>query len=299
MPFTITIAFMYEPPSHAPGIMRPHCHSEPLGIPERQRYTSISSQRVPTGCPTGRAAGKIVLELMKKSFASSFRTYFALRQCVNLYFTIPSKSSCLQSVVEGTSTRELGKLGDASPLRRRQVVFVPEACVLGGFWLSGYLMGQDFLPFQYQGDKKRGGMTALAGLPVYFEFGHAMGHPRLIAHHERALVGEQDWTDDQMIMALTLFHLTGGTCVDDLMVFEGDEGLCRVLREVERWAGRHRKDALSRSVGGSRGLGPFLLPLPCVRILSSSTSPNERNADNRIRRLFLSPLRFLWLWYDP
>jgi hypothetical protein len=77
-------------------------------------------------------------------------------------------------------------------------------------------------------------MAALACLPVYFKLAHATGLPRLIAHHVRARAGEQDWTDDQMIMALILLNLAGGSCVDDLMVLERDEGSCRAIREVER-----------------------------------------------------------------
>jgi hypothetical protein len=62
-----------------------------------------------------------------------------------------------------------------------------------------------------------------------------MDLPRPIAHHVRARAGEQGWTDDQMIMALILLNLARGTSVDDLMMLEGDEGLCRVLREVDRY----------------------------------------------------------------
>jgi hypothetical protein len=94
-------------------------------------------------------------------------------------------------------------------------------------------MSQGFLPFQYEVEKRNEGMTALAGLPLYFELAHLMGLPRLIAHHVQARLGDQGWTDDQIIMALVLLNLAGGDCVDDLRVLEGDEGLCRVLREVE------------------------------------------------------------------
>lgn len=94
-------------------------------------------------------------------------------------------------------------------------------------------MAQTVLPFQYEVEKKPGGMTTLAGLPLYLELAHLMGLPRLIADHVRARQGDQGWTDDQMIMALVLLNLSGGDCVDDLRVLEGDEGFCRVLRELE------------------------------------------------------------------
>jgi hypothetical protein len=102
-------------------------------------------------------------------------------------------------------------------------------------------MAQTVLPFQYEVDKKSGGMTALAGLPLYLEFAHVMGLPRLISEHVRAKESDQGWTDDQMIMALILLNLAGGDCVDDLRVIEGDEGFCRLLKEIEFY-GRTRAE---------------------------------------------------------
>jgi hypothetical protein len=94
-------------------------------------------------------------------------------------------------------------------------------------------MAQGILPFQYEFEKKPGGMTALAGLPLFVEFAYLMGLQRLIEGHVWARRGDKGWTDDQMIMALVLLNLAGGDCVDDLRVVEGDEGFCRVLREFE------------------------------------------------------------------
>ncbi len=37
------------------------------------------------------------------------------------------------------------------------------------------IMTQGVFPFQYEVEKKAGGMTALAGLPPYLEFGYVMG----------------------------------------------------------------------------------------------------------------------------
>jgi hypothetical protein len=102
-------------------------------------------------------------------------------------------------------------------------------------------MPQGALPFQYEIEKKPGGMTALAGLPLYLDLAHVMGLRRLISEHVRARRGDQGWTDDQMIMAVVLLNLAGGTCVEDIRVLEGDEGFCRVLREVE-FAGRTRSE---------------------------------------------------------
>jgi len=94
-------------------------------------------------------------------------------------------------------------------------------------------MGQGVLPFQYEVERKQGGMTALAGLPSYVELIHLMGMRGMIGENVRARKGNQGWTDEQMVMSLVLLNLAGGDCVEDLGVLEGDEGFCRVLREVE------------------------------------------------------------------
>lgn len=79
-------------------------------------------------------------------------------------------------------------------------------------------MTQGILPFQYEVEKRDGGMTALGGLPVYLDFCHLMGLRCLIAEQVRARQGDQGWTDDQMIMAMVLLNLAGGDCVEDLRV---------------------------------------------------------------------------------
>ena len=96
-------------------------------------------------------------------------------------------------------------------------------------------MAQGVLPFQYEVEDKVGGMTALAGLPAYLEFAQVMGLGRIVSLNVKARQGDQGWSDQQMVMSLALLNLAGGDCVDDLRVLEGDEGLCRVLREVEDW----------------------------------------------------------------
>jgi len=94
-------------------------------------------------------------------------------------------------------------------------------------------MAQGFLPFQYEIEKRDGGLTALAGLPAYVEFAHTMGLGRLISEHVRVRQGNQGWTDEQMMMPLIWLNVAGGDCVDDVRVLESDEGFCRFLREIE------------------------------------------------------------------
>jgi len=60
-----------------------------------------------------------------------------------------------------------------------------------------------------------------------------MGLKEIISERVQARPGGQGWTDEQMVMSLALLNLAGGDCVEDAESLEGDEGFCRVLREVE------------------------------------------------------------------
>jgi hypothetical protein len=94
------------------------------------------------------------------------------------------------------------------------------------------IMPQGILPYKYEEERKPAGMTSLAGLPVYLDLACALGLPRSIDRH-LTLRPTQGWTDRQMILTLILLALAGGDCVDDLKVFESDDGFCRVLEHIE------------------------------------------------------------------
>jgi len=102
-------------------------------------------------------------------------------------------------------------------------------------------MTQGVFPFQYEVEKKTGGLTALAGLPPYLEFGHVMGLAKSIESRLNIRGGDQGWSDVQTVMALVLLNLAGGESISDLDILEGDEGFCRILREYEGF-GKTRKE---------------------------------------------------------
>jgi hypothetical protein len=93
-------------------------------------------------------------------------------------------------------------------------------------------MAQGLLPFQYEAEKTGSGMTALAGLPLYVEFAQVAGMMDAIRRHMR-VAGDQGWEDGQVVLALVLLQLAGGSAVEDLRVLEADPGFCTVLRAVE------------------------------------------------------------------
>ena len=61
-------------------------------------------------------------------------------------------------------------------------------------------MAQGVLSFQYEAEKSGGGMTALAGLGVYFDLVRVCGLAGAVRRHVRA-AGDQGWLDLQMILA--------------------------------------------------------------------------------------------------
>jgi hypothetical protein len=108
-------------------------------------------------------------------------------------------------------------------------------------------MAQGFFPFQYEVEKKDGGMTALAGLPTYLEFGYVMGLSKAIENRLRIRSSDQGWSDCETVMSLILLNLADGQGISDLEILEGDEGFCRVLREsVGFGKSRQERRALSR-----------------------------------------------------
>ena len=102
-------------------------------------------------------------------------------------------------------------------------------------------MTQGLFPFQYEVEKKPGGMTALAGLPPYLEFGYVMGLSAAIENRLKIRGGDQGWSDCETVMALILLNLADGQGISDLDILEGDEGFCRVLRESVGF-GKPRKE---------------------------------------------------------
>jgi hypothetical protein len=107
-------------------------------------------------------------------------------------------------------------------------------------------MAQGVLPFQYEVEKQGGGMTALAGLPAYLEFGYVMGLSKAIENRLKIRSGDQGWSDSETVMALILLNLADGQGLSDLDILEGDEGFCRVLRESVGF-GRPRRERRSLS----------------------------------------------------
>jgi hypothetical protein len=139
------------------------------------------------------------------------------------------------------------------------------------------IMTQGLLPFQYEVEKKSGGMTALSGLPTYFEFGLVMGLAGDIEKRLGIRQGDQGWSDVQTVMSLVMLNLAGGEGLSDLDVLAGDEGFGRILREFEGF-GKSRKErrALVRRLrkGGKRSVPS---PSSVSRFLQHFHDPSQED----------------------
>ena len=95
------------------------------------------------------------------------------------------------------------------------------------------MLPQGVLGFQYEADRSSGGLTSLAGLPLYLDLVQAIGVGSAIRQHVR-VAGTQGWLDIQMVLALIFLNLAGGDCVEDLERLEADSGFAAILRAIER-----------------------------------------------------------------
>jgi len=94
-------------------------------------------------------------------------------------------------------------------------------------------MAQKVLPYEYEIEDGKSGLTAVGGLPTYLDLACATGLERSIDKHLKIRTGDQGWTDRQIVMSLIALNLAGGDCVDDIEKLEADEGFCRILRKAE------------------------------------------------------------------
>ena len=94
-------------------------------------------------------------------------------------------------------------------------------------------MAQKVLPYEYEVEGGKSGLTSVGGLPTYIDLASATGLLRSIDKHIKIRTGDQGWTDRQIVLSLIALNLAGGDCVDDIDKLEADEGFCRILRKAE------------------------------------------------------------------
>jgi len=102
-------------------------------------------------------------------------------------------------------------------------------------------MAQKTLPYEYEIEESKAGLTSFWGLPTYLDLAASTGLLGSIDRHLGIRTGDQGWTDRQMIISLVLLNLVGGDCVEDIDKLEADEGFCRILRKVESYGLRRKQ----------------------------------------------------------
>jgi len=94
------------------------------------------------------------------------------------------------------------------------------------------MLAQGLLGFQYEQDRSSGGLTSLAGLPLYLDLTQASGLGATIRQYVN-IAGTQGWLDLQMDLAVVFLNLAGGDCVENLERLEQDSGFAAVLDAIE------------------------------------------------------------------
>ncbi|MGE5300985.1 MAG: IS1380 family transposase, partial [Acidobacteriota bacterium] len=60
-------------------------------------------------------------------------------------------------------------------------------------------MAQRALPYEYEIEENKAGLTSVGGLPTYLDLAALTGLLGSIGRHLRIRTGDQGWTDRQMI----------------------------------------------------------------------------------------------------
>src|SRR4030042_109999 len=76
-------------------------------------------------------------------------------------------------------------------------------------------MAQRVLPYEYEIEEGKAGLTSFGGLPTYLDLASVTGLLKSIDRRMRIRTGEQGGTDRQMILSLLLLNLVGGDCGED------------------------------------------------------------------------------------
>jgi hypothetical protein len=94
---------------------------------------------------------------------------------------------------------------------------------------------QTSLPFKYEAEKTNSGLTALAGLPLYMDFMHALGLFDIMRNTLDTEYQKSVWKASKICTSLILLNLSGGDSVDDLKNLGADSGFMRVFSKSMKW----------------------------------------------------------------
>ncbi len=70
-------------------------------------------------------------------------------------------------------------------------------------------MAQRGLPYEYEIEEGKFGLTAMGGLPTYLDLTSATGLLKSIDRHLKVCTGDQGWTDQDITVSLGVISLFG------------------------------------------------------------------------------------------
>ena len=90
------------------------------------------------------------------------------------------------------------------------------------------------LSYEFEAEPTTAHITGYAGLFAYLDLACVLGVLEAVDGKVR-VCGVQGWRDRQQVLALALLNLAGGECIEDIRLLEADAGLCRMVREAEKY----------------------------------------------------------------
>ncbi len=142
-------------------------------------------------------------------------------------------------------------------------------------------MSQGAFNFKYVESKNNSGMTAYAGLGVYFDLLKRLDFVNLVNRCVSVSGVDQGWPDWQNLLSLILLNLCGGNCVDDISSLSSDEGLCRLFSRFESSLSVREQKVLKKRWRKGKGRhGAFPSSSALLRYLKRFDGDSDSDSDS-------------------
>jgi hypothetical protein len=136
-------------------------------------------------------------------------------------------------------------------------------------------MTQGLIPFKYKSEQRPSGMTALAGLPLYFDLMSLVKLDQLFKEHLPEHEKKQGWTYSQCATSLILLNIAGGDVVDDIKCLNRDYGLARLIQKIQTQGMRRKQRRETLKRWRKENKGAFPAPSSIFRFLDVFHDPHQ------------------------
>lgn len=117
------------------------------------------------------------------------------------------------------------------------------------------MVAQGVLPFRFEADTTKNGLTSYAGLLPYLDLIEAIGLGKSLRERLGGVIRQRrsGFAEAQLVMSLVLMQLAGGEAVSDIRQLAQDRGLCKLMvRAAYPRLGRKERRRLERAVRKGR-----------------------------------------------